>query len=86
MLNKQYTFNINTEKFCTIMEKIKQLNYICTTIIEADISSYDFSYNFSSTVKNNSLYIWSTLNLYTWKIRRDKRIKSLILSLKLMEV
>jgi len=86
MLNKHYVFNINTDKFYKIMEKFKELNYIGTNLIEADISAIDFSYNFSSTVIHNHLYINSILNLYTWKIRRDKRIKSLILSLKLMEV
>jgi hypothetical protein len=85
MLNKQYVFNINTNKFYNIIDKFKELNYIGSNRVEADTSPFDFSYGMGSSF--GDIYAYKkVLNLYTWKIRRDKRIKSLILLLKLMEV
>lgn len=80
-----HVFNINLPLFYEMVEKIHSYGYI-GGIFSVDSSGLDFSTNVHALGKSSAMYVYSSLYLHTAKIKKDRRVRALILKYRILEM
>jgi hypothetical protein len=80
-----HVFNIDTKLFYELVDKISSYGYI-GGMHEVDSSGLDFSTNIHAIVKNPAMWVYSSLYLHTSKIKKDRRVRALILKYRILEM